>query len=122
MQNQLDLEIHNQLVLYLAREMSLKGFRDWFDSATWDVEQSGNAAARDLAAEIDLRLAEFSNGHWTEDEFRNKVIPLVRVYRQTERLWGQSGLKIRTSSSSVTHPVRLSLGSGVDIRASVEYV
>jgi len=57
MVNQLDLEIHNQLVRYLADEIPLEEFRDWFDQSTWDGELQGNTGENELAAEIELRLA-----------------------------------------------------------------
>jgi hypothetical protein len=80
MGNQLDLKIHNQLVRYLAGEISLAEFRDWFDRATWDVDLQGNPVASELAAEIELRLAEFSNGHRDEADLRSILHPLVRTF------------------------------------------
>ena len=80
MQNRLDLEIHDYLVRYLAEEISLQEFRGWFDASTWDLgERGANNDASDLAGEIELRLAEFSNGHWTEAELREKLQSLLRV-------------------------------------------
>lgn len=99
----LDLEIYNQLVDYLGGEKPLKEFRDWFDASTWQMHELGaNRDAVELASEIELRLSEFSYGHWTEAELRNKLMPLVRAYAQTEQSWGAANSWYRTSSSSVT--------------------
>jgi hypothetical protein len=130
MESQLDLQIRDQLVRYLGKEISLKEFRNWFDASTWDMERSGaNRDAMELAGEIELRLSEFSNGHWTEEELRNKLMPLVETYAQTEQSWGQPNVWFHTSSSSVTERGGITelqaggeLGSRADIQAVVEYV
>lgn len=79
MSTQLELAIHNQLVRYLAGEITLDQFRDWFDPATWDVKPAGTTRLFQLAGEIDLRLAEFTNGHLTESELRAELRPLVET-------------------------------------------
>lgn len=123
MQNGLDLEIHNQLVRYLAGEISLRDFRAWFDASTWHMEERGaNRDALDLAGVIEFRLAEFSNAHWTEEELRSRLLPLVRVYAQNELSWGTSNCWYRASSSTVTVSQTVALGSPVDIQASVVFV
>lgn len=110
---QLDLEIHNQLVRYVAQEISAEQFRDWFDVATWDVEQSGNRTAQELAGEIELRLAEFSSGHLTEEELRAKLRPLIGVFSSRHAAsW------VSTSSASITVSHHADLGSNVDIRVA----
>lgn len=76
MPSSLDLEIRKWVARYLAGEISLSVFEEWFIPATWNVEQSGNIEAVDLAHEIDLLLAEHSNGHWTESELREHFRPL----------------------------------------------
>ena len=75
----LDQEVCSQLVRYLANQLPLNEFRDWFDQSTWEVDQSGSPEAMRLASEIELRLAEFSSGHWTEDELRQQLRPLTEV-------------------------------------------
>lgn len=128
MRRQLDLEIHDQLVRYLAKEISLDDFRDWFDAATWDLERAGGSQETwALAGEIELRLSEFSNGHWTEEELQKKLLPELQVYTLRQETWGESDFWRHTSSSSVTLPQDVALravdlGSPSDIQASVEYV
>lgn len=76
----LDIEIRDKLAKYLANEISLEEFQDWFVPGTWEVRESGNTSAIELSAEIALRLAEFSNGHWTELSLREKLRPLLESY------------------------------------------
>lgn len=115
MMSQLDLEIHNQLVKYLASEISLEQFRDWFDASTWDVQRTENQATQELAAEIELRLAEYTNGHRREDELRAILMPLVAVI-----VCGQPSFGV-TGTSSVTLSQVADPGSTVDIRREMVF-
>jgi hypothetical protein len=70
MSHSLDFNIHIRLIDYLAGEITLRDFEDWFFSETWDVDQKRDLALVGLVYAIKLCLAEFSNGDWTEDELR----------------------------------------------------
>lgn len=129
MKNPLDLEIYDQLARHLAGETSLHEFRNWFDASTWHIEEAGvDRHPLDLAGAVELQLAEFSNGHWTEEELRKNLISLTRVPIRVELSWGQAASRCRTSSASVTvtqSPVILPESSeGVsptDIRYALEF-
>jgi len=54
---------------YLDGEVSLRPFQEWFVPRTWTVDAVGAAQAA-FAYEIELDLAEYSNGHRTEEELR----------------------------------------------------
>jgi hypothetical protein len=116
MVNQLDLDIHNQLVRYLAGEIPLTAFHDWFDQETWDVDLQGNTLASELAAEIELRLAEFSSGHRDEDDLRRILHPLVRTFTTSGTcITGTNAIDFTLGSATAP-------GSCVDIRvASVSW-
>lgn len=73
----LERQIREQLARYIAGEQSLETFAEWFFPATWNVHLRDDRAAADFAYEIGLRLAEFSNGDWTEDELKALLRPLV---------------------------------------------
>lgn len=74
-----DLGIREKLAKYLAGEISLSTFQEWFVPRAWNIEKRDPAAV-ELAHEIDLRLAEFSNGDWTEEELKSKLRPLATNY------------------------------------------
>lgn len=80
MQSTLDLEIRDELARYLAGQLSLRRFKKWFVSHTWDIHLSGNPEAADLAHEIGLYLAEFSNRDWSEDELKGQLRHLVETH------------------------------------------
>lgn len=62
---QLELETYRHLVMYLGGLVSLRDFRRWFDSHTWDQAQWESP----LIGHIELALAELSSSKLTEQEF-----------------------------------------------------
>jgi hypothetical protein len=68
MSHTLDIAIREQLARYLANEISLRDFKEWFFCETWDVDQKAGPALTDFIYGIKLDLAEFSHGDWTESE------------------------------------------------------
>jgi hypothetical protein len=106
----IDLEIRDWLARYLNGDLSLHQFEDWFVPVAWNIEQTKNPKANELAGEVELRLAEFSNGHWTEAELRSRLEPLVSIYetelvplaQQADTTYSfQSSLSISLASHAV---------------------
>jgi hypothetical protein len=73
----LGAEIRQELRRYLAGELPIAEFTDWFIPILWDAAEGNNEAAADLAAHVDLLLIEYSNGDWTEDQLRDLLRPLA---------------------------------------------
>jgi hypothetical protein len=80
MQAPLSLAIREQLANYLSGRLDLRAFNRWFAAAAWTVDGDPDVATRVLAYEIEHRLAEFSNGDWTEVELGRFFQPLVTNY------------------------------------------
>jgi hypothetical protein len=80
MKSSLDNGIRESLASYLLGEYSLEDFNDWFIPVLLDIDHSENQKAINMAYEIELRLAEYSNGYWNEDEFKQLIRPLVENY------------------------------------------
>lgn len=76
----LDFNIHEKLAEYLAGEISLREFENWFFPETWDVDQIDNPALANLVYGIKLRIAEFSNGDWTESELHSMLRSFLEKY------------------------------------------
>ncbi len=70
-------ELQTHLSQYLNNATTLNDFRDWFDDETWGLAAEPDSPVRRIAGEIELRIAEFTNGHLTEDELRGLLRPLV---------------------------------------------
>ena len=116
----LDFNIRERLAEYLAGEISLHEFEDWFFPETWDVDQLNDLALTNLVYGIKLRLAEFSHGDWTEKELRNLLKPFIETYDI-----GTSPVQLRygTSSTSFHAPTSVIYSSqSVDIKFSTVYV
>jgi len=77
MLSSLEIEIRERLGRYLSGETSLREFDTWFVPATWDVECQTDPRAYDTTNEIYLRLAEYSNGDWSEAELRQLLRELI---------------------------------------------
>jgi hypothetical protein len=70
MPQSLEFSIREQLASYLANQISLNEFEDWFFPETWDIDQTNDVALLNLVYGIKLLLAEFSNHDLTESELR----------------------------------------------------
>ena len=109
----LSFQINAHLCRYLTGEISLIEFQEWFIPSTWNVEHSQDPYAVELAANIHLLLAEFSNGDWTEEELRAKLAPL------TIRYTVGAGTAPKTGTSSAIIP---SSGEGSWSAFDIQYV
>ncbi|MEK9136781.1 MAG: hypothetical protein AAB393_06620 [Bacteroidota bacterium] len=70
-------EIREKLAKYLAEDLSLPDFEDWFVQNSWNVHQGNDLEARNLVQAIDLRLSEFSSGHLSEEGLRKELAPFT---------------------------------------------
>lgn len=128
MQYPLDYEIRDHLAAYLASEISLHDFEEWFFPKTWNVDSLDDPALIDLVYEIKLDWAEFSNGDWTEEQLRDMLRPLVENYKISVSA-NQAALPnpaYSTSSKTFEYPLQLPLlvthsVPSVDIRSSTVY-
>jgi len=80
MRQDLETRIRKKLASYLARKTSLRAFNRWLVSAAWDIDQSAGRLAP-FVGELKLRLDEYSNGHWTEPELREKLALTLNNYQ-----------------------------------------
>ena len=80
MESSLDHDIRERLARYLRGETRLRDFDAWFVPATWEVDQERDPVAYDLTNEIYLRLAEYSNGQWTEAELKDRLRHFVESH------------------------------------------
>jgi hypothetical protein len=66
-------EVLDHLRDYLTGARSLSDFRAWFDPSTWGVVTAPDPILREVVGEIELRLAEFTNGHLSEDDLKRTL-------------------------------------------------
>ncbi len=70
-------DIRDLLARYLAGNLALSGLGRELSSAAWGIEAGEDRDAVALLHELELGLAEHSNGDWTEDELRALFRPLL---------------------------------------------
>ncbi len=114
----LDFNIRERLAAYLAKEISLHEFEDWFFPETWDVDQLGDLALTNLVYGIKLRLAEFSNGDWTENELRGLLYHFIEDYDMNS---SPTQVRVQYGTTSISSRTTYS-GQSVGIEFSTVYV
>jgi hypothetical protein len=72
MASDLELEIQRHLSKYLETG-ALSEFEDWLIPSLWDLSESHDEGARELAGSISNVIAEFSLGDRTFESFREKL-------------------------------------------------
>ena len=70
MLNPLVAQIQDILARYVAGAISASEFQAEFAPISWSVEQHADRATESLVYSIELRLAEFTNGHLAENEMK----------------------------------------------------
>lgn len=68
--------IDEHLHRYLRGEDSLADFEAWLVPTTWDLSPQNDREGHERATAITLRIAEFTNGDWTEDQLRDALAAL----------------------------------------------
>jgi hypothetical protein len=93
--------IREWVATYLSDEVSLLDFQTWFVPRAWEILETGTPAAV-VASELELLLAEFTNGDLTEDELRETLVPYGRVavlhYSSVDVTW-----EVATSAESSSY-------------------
>src|ERR1700746_3354725 len=95
-------EIKDRLSRYLAGQDELSAFHEWFIPATWDIDSQSEPVKR-VAHRLQLLLAEFSNGDWSEEELRTKFWELINRSSITVTV-GDPPLAIPPTSVTQTVP------------------
>jgi len=97
-----ELEIRERLVDYVEGRIDLRQFQEWFVPRAWQ-EASAHPVGplHDLISLVELRLAEFSNGHLTTEELR-KTLSSLPYYVTT--FPHQDAANPRTWTSSASSP------------------
>lgn len=112
MPQDLELDIRERLGQYVQDETSLEEFESWFVPSSWNVHQAEDRGLQDLVYEIELRLSEFSSGHWTEQELKHllsrireryvvEIGPVMRYGANNETITYQPPVWARTQVEEV---------------------
>jgi hypothetical protein len=79
MPHTLDRDIRQQLARYLAGDISLAEFTRWFGPVAWQAEESADSDPwlANYAGQIDLRIVEYADNYWNEEELRGLLGPFL---------------------------------------------
>ena len=108
-------DIRSWLRRYVSGDVSLTEFAKRFTRAAWSVSERGGDAERELVYEVELRLAEFSNGDWTESELRDLLRPVATTY-----VVGLAPSAVTTKTGSASTTVYQSVSLGVQSTGRVQ--
>jgi len=100
-------DIRSWLRRYLSAEVSLTTFAERFTQSAWSLSERDGDSEDELVYEIELRLAEFSNGDWTESELRDLLRPVATTYVVGV---APSAVTLKTGSASTTVYQSVSFG------------
>ena len=70
-------ELKNKVGDYIAGRVSLEEFEDWFVSLLLDEEAKKDPVLSQRVYDVELKLAEYSNGYWTENELKEHLHSLL---------------------------------------------
>lgn len=70
-------KLREEIIKFVEGKLSLDSFEDNFVSNSWNMHQHSSASARALASALELRLAEHSSGHLSENELKSELVKLV---------------------------------------------
>lgn len=102
----LGLEVRRQLRRYIAGQLTLGDFATWLAPVALCVFEAEHTPTEDLVAEIQLRLAEYTSGHWTEEDLRRLLRPVTATY--TAWLSPPPPVSFVSGTASLTQPATLS--------------
>jgi hypothetical protein len=79
-------QIKIQIRRLLDHERSLDDFNQWLASNSWNItKEQPNSKARAMTGEIELALAEYSEGHLSMHDLRERLSALLSSPRMRSR-------------------------------------
>jgi hypothetical protein len=101
MSETVDSQIRKALWKYIEGKISLDDFHAWFVPISWNIEESHEPQAIQLAHEIDGILAEASSADWSESDIYEELSRLFLASPLAENVYGDpSPFPVSQSQSS----------------------
>ena len=82
MASEAELEIQQHLSLYLAGKLQRYEFEDWLIPTLWDLAESNDDAARELAGHINNLIAETSCGDRSMESLQEELTRIARPFSE----------------------------------------
>ncbi len=100
-------EIYKKVIQYLNNEISLSQFEDWLLPNLGQILSLPSCPAVDLVGDIELGLAEMSNGSLTESAFRSVIRNILES--GTEFAFGEPSTRAFSISTGMGNPALIIL-------------
>jgi len=88
-------ELRDHLIQFLSGDLPLDGFEDWFVQRSWNMHKDSGLSAQRLAYAVELRLAEYGQGHLADQQLRQEFRDLLN----STVFFSQPDVVIETGSS-----------------------
>jgi hypothetical protein len=73
-------EIRDKIAQFVQGHIPISEFKEWFITFTVNIQQAENLELRKTVGEVLGRLAEYSQGHWSENELKHNLAPIAGVF------------------------------------------
>ncbi len=100
MASKIESEIQQHLTQYLDGAIQLHEFEDWFVPVLWDIDESDDERARELAGRVHVLMAEFSRDDRSEESLRMELANAIRPDPAENRYGSPSFLSIPQSNAT----------------------
>ena len=70
-------QIRGRLSDYLRRRITLNEFEDWLVQQSWNMHRDSDELAQQLVGSIELRLAEYSDDHLSDEGLDRELYGLI---------------------------------------------
>jgi len=96
-----EAQIREQLIGYLARRITLNEFEDWLVQQSWNMHLDSDDAAQYLVGMLELRLAEYSDDHLTDEGLERELKGLISTSTVIAIQLAKPTAPVWTSSSAI---------------------
>jgi hypothetical protein len=79
MSDSLNVQVRHWIGRYLKQEISVDDLMAWLGPVAWNLPETVDEATRQLVDDVVLQWAEFTNGDWTDDEFRQALSNMTAI-------------------------------------------
>jgi len=73
-------QLQQKAAEWISGKIALRDFHLWFESEAFDLRQSADKSAAELAGQIDVLLAEYTGGYLPVAELRRELAEAIRPF------------------------------------------
>lgn len=66
-------ELRHRAADYVSGRSTLRDFELWLAPLAWSIDDAADATLRDLVNRLELRIAEYTSGAWSDEQLRQLI-------------------------------------------------